>query len=628
MSNHESTQSASGVPFNPFSESEHTAEQVVELLLTEGGQLLYEHYIDRKSFPYASEVINDVLVGELRMCFVPMDQGENAINATSDKIAVVHPPLGFRHSIGTSDQLETIPDSRPLLAENADVVDGKYADEMVALAQETIDSDCLNANVTSPTPSVAEADVIRNGWDLEPEPPRCRIDTWARSCVPIRRKHVQSKEAPVETDERRKSRRPGNAPRAPSRSGDGIASPPETVRDTVLPKVSQSIPLVEEREDDEEETEMRDKKDREAKRRRDEEAKIVQKQAQEAEEVARLAQVQNQMKNKPFTYDSEGNIVWIQPPNINALPAACPVPTYSFKEGMTPATPGTHHHEAMPRPAPKGPKNKKLGSKKNDEFSDSFKKFASQQPNMLEAMKVVPGVILSCRGKRKAGPNVEHRGQVMSRKAYEEMASSGVSTAVEKQANETVVGVPPALDQLPSARSAFGQDEAVEKIPSILVGADGGSPEGRKVGGMRVVRTSDLGMELVPHAPTAPRPMHPVPQPSFRRVGHYASGRERVPTGTGSRYPNCAAQPPLGATMGHGLSTGSGKPEEFYFPGQPQLLGNLEPLALSVAGLDAIRGESEDNTPASLKTRGLDSTKQQGRIVSANSRLARQLFAK
>merc|ERR1739848_392622 len=49
-------------------------------------------------------------------------------------------------------------------------------------------------------------------------------------------------------------------------------------------------------------------------------------------------------------------------------------------------------------------------------------------------------------------------------------------------------------------------------------------------------------------------------------IGYGLSTRERVPTGTGTRFPGCAAPPPLGASMGHGLVPQGSKYQEFYFP--------------------------------------------------------------
>merc|ERR1712087_89722 len=128
--------------------------------------------------------------------------------------------------------------------------------------------------------------------------------------------------------------------------------------------------------------------------------------------------------------------------------------------------------------------------------------------------------------------------------------------------------------------------KAEEEPHSVPDGArPGGSPENPRPAAaidnpvssgvnLKVVRGADVGAELVPHAPASPRPIPPSALPSFRRVqmkrdalGYGLSTRERLPTGTGSRFPNCAAQPPLGATMGHGLLPGTQKYDQFYYPG-------------------------------------------------------------
>mmetsp|Transcript_40050 Transcript_40050/g.85796 ORF Transcript_40050/g.85796 Transcript_40050/m.85796 type:complete len:123 (+) Transcript_40050:83-451(+) len=62
--------------FDPFSAAERAAEEAIEGILIEGGEALYSRYIEQKSFCYAADVISNLLVQELRMCFVPFDRGE------------------------------------------------------------------------------------------------------------------------------------------------------------------------------------------------------------------------------------------------------------------------------------------------------------------------------------------------------------------------------------------------------------------------------------------------------------------------------------------------------------------------------------------------------------------------
>merc|ERR1719253_860306 len=59
-----------------FSSAESAAEDVIDSILSEGGRELYQRYIARKSFSFASESISHLLIAELKMCFVRHDEGE------------------------------------------------------------------------------------------------------------------------------------------------------------------------------------------------------------------------------------------------------------------------------------------------------------------------------------------------------------------------------------------------------------------------------------------------------------------------------------------------------------------------------------------------------------------------
>mmetsp|Transcript_140533 Transcript_140533/g.356699 ORF Transcript_140533/g.356699 Transcript_140533/m.356699 type:complete len:659 (+) Transcript_140533:3-1979(+) len=643
-------------PFDPFSAAEHAAEQVIDLILCEGGRLLYDRYIEKKSFSFASQVISDLLVSELRMCYVRYDEGE-----PDPKLAAVQAAL----NVSGPFQRSVSEDRRASQGSTASAAVGAPAAASTAAEPAVASSALVGATAASPAaapspPLLDEEEDLREplapreSWTLESEPSRCRVDTWARACVPIRRKLVQPKGRGQEEVGRRrggssrgKLGSTASQGRAPSRQG-GLSSTADSELKSSMQKTQQQIPLEEDREEDEEETEMRDKKDREARRRREEDARMHAKQAMEAEEVARMAQVKDQMKNKPFTYDTSGNIIWIQPPQYNKLPAANPVPNFAFKRD---ATPGQQLHESSPRPAPRGAaaaakaarERGKRASQENDEYTDSFRRFASQQPSMVEAMQLAPGVGLSERGRHKNGMQVERRGGPMSRKDYEQMVTSGNRSALPPR--EAVKADDPSRrspSAPPSARGASAAGESRRDEDEVSVGAVesptaasafGAPPSaaavvGTAAGGpaLRVVRGSDLGKELIPHAPTTPRPVQPVPPPTFRRVqmkrdalGYALSTRERVPTGTGSRFPGCAAQPPLGATMGHGLASGSQRPEEFYFPASHSL------------GLadDSVQEDDQLSTAGRGRTSvlgGGSARGPQGQIVKENPQLARQLF--
>jgi hypothetical protein len=326
------------------------------------------------------------------------------------------------------------------------------------------------------------------------------------------------------------------------------------------------IPLIEEREEDEEESAMRDMKDREAKRKREEEARLARKAQDEAEEAARLAQVKDQMKNKPYTYDSEGNIIWIQPVSTERLPNANPSLNFSLKK----IAQKNGEEEALSQKfggkTPK--KSTKKKGRKEPEFSDSFKKLVSQQPPMIDTMSMAPGVLLSERGRSKKGHNLDSKEKgKMTRRDYLQMVqTSGAGNTFDMDGS-----MASPLDAPQSARDA--------DMVAASFDQDGGGPADalgqNDAFNMAIVTSTDWGNN--PAAPGEPRPVQPAPPPAVHNlkmkrdaVGYGRGVRDRIPrSGTSGMGAYHRPQPPVGATMGHGLLPKGSKHEEFYFPHSP-----------------------------------------------------------
>eukprot|EP00929_Paragymnodinium_shiwhaense_P111827 TRINITY_DN80115_c0_g1_i1.p1 TRINITY_DN80115_c0_g1~~TRINITY_DN80115_c0_g1_i1.p1 ORF type:complete len:629 (-),score=145.29 TRINITY_DN80115_c0_g1_i1:147-2033(-) len=617
--------------FDPFSAAEAVAAEVIEAILVEGGQRLYESYIERKSFSFASQSVSEALVAELRMCFVRYDQGP------------LRPPPPQEAAFGSADS--------------------EAGDEVEPTAS------LVNASMVSLTSaaglgfghSVSSAATGPVGWCLESEPPRCRIDTWARAVVPIKKKIVRHKAEgsadPRGLRGRTQKMSPGQVPsfgvfastssRAPSRSGPaGPTSPtaadarfeaqPECIR--VNTGKPQMIPIVDEREEDEEETMLREMKEREAKRKRDEDGRLARKAAEEVEQAAKLAQVKDQMKNKQCTYDSAGNIIWIQPPALHKLPSTNPAPNYLLKKA-----PGGDDdaQKKMPRPpvgANTGVRRLSRQRKGEEGFTDTFKKFAAQQPSMLEAMALTPGVALAERGHFKSGSEAVKEDGKLTRKEYEAMIQRGqlgarlaanmadgdagqadnvaAGTSASKDKPATIAPPEDASQIVPATGDEPGaKEEANGKAADVPAPRSTGVARDPKAA-FKVVRGGDLGADLLPQAPEAPRPVQPPPMP--RRVqmkrealGYMLSSREKMQPTTGmSRFPGCLAQPPLGATMGHGLQALAESGEEYYFPNAPA---------------PAMRQQSgaAEPTPAAQAP---SSHRQSGALVSKNPELTRRIF--
>jgi len=281
------------------------------------------------------------------------------------------------------------------------------------------------------------------------------------------------------------------------------------------------------------------------------------------------------------------------------------------------------------------------------EFSDSFRKFASQQPQMVDAMHLAPGVHLSERGRTKAGSDI--RDTKMTRKDYSSMVERGAGVSAgaddrggrpgqqagagpDKSGGEFSL---PAPDTGYPGGAAGGTRETPAGAAGQVDGAgsevlapvrEGGTVVRDARSNFKVVRGEDFGANLLPQAPATPRPVQPVPPPvkrmSMKRdaLGYMLSSRERVATATGSRYPNCAAQPPLGATMGHGLHTHGQKYEEYFFPDAKDVGPSFtEDDVGSAVGQALATGDTPLQSPRQ---------EQNGVLVSKNPELARRLFAR
>merc|ERR1719491_2670132 len=77
---------------------------------------------------------------------------------------------------------------------------------------------------------------------------------------------------------------------------------------------------------------MREMKERERRKAVEEEMRLKKKAAEDALEAARLAQVQEQMANKAYTYDSSGNIIWVQPIQVDKLPSYSTAMSFACKK--------------------------------------------------------------------------------------------------------------------------------------------------------------------------------------------------------------------------------------------------------------------------------------------------------
>lgn len=73
--------------------AEEVVVTVVDDILTEGGHMLWQKYLQRKAFPFAAETATDALVSQLRMCFVAHDRGEPDYDSDQENWGLEEEPV-------------------------------------------------------------------------------------------------------------------------------------------------------------------------------------------------------------------------------------------------------------------------------------------------------------------------------------------------------------------------------------------------------------------------------------------------------------------------------------------------------------------------------------------------------
>mmetsp|Transcript_78330 Transcript_78330/g.148881 ORF Transcript_78330/g.148881 Transcript_78330/m.148881 type:complete len:635 (-) Transcript_78330:113-2017(-) len=560
--------------------AEEEVATYIEGILTEGGHLLWQKYLQRKAFPFAAETGIDALTSQLRMCFVAHDPGESE---------------------------------------------------------------------------------SQKDWELEEEPVPGDIDNWARMHLAVRR--PQRREPGDETallgrprtgdgtrrnnirtrvsDARGRARGQGRSDKSEARSW-GVQDEVFTV--------------------DEDEEKLREAKAQEEQRKRDKENKLKLAEKQKEDEQRKVQALHEEMARKQHTFDSEGNIIWVEEIKMDRLPKVQEFFPYDIKKDPRSRD---RLDETLKAKAAASPTAKKKADKTNarrkarfdrsskkkedeDDFPDGFSKLKHGQPPILETMVVKPGVVLDSGGKQKAGPAVKHSGGGMSRKEYvawteqegaKEAAFNQIADAKEENTEDKGDASPQAPGERPGSS---GRPDTASKSAGPGANAAGGAsgpanpaaaaagaqatlgpsevlpPIGgrtSKVGGLSGSRPGTSGSRpgsggggqvQVQKAPSAP-PMH-VRQKKMEAVGHLGRHPRLHIAPLGGPYGFAAAPPPLGATMGHGLLRSGSAKEAYFFPsGNPEMpdLSNMLRSSQSEAHLPKERsylsatGSREEKSAAS-----------------------------
>mmetsp|Transcript_45689 Transcript_45689/g.72270 ORF Transcript_45689/g.72270 Transcript_45689/m.72270 type:complete len:592 (+) Transcript_45689:115-1890(+) len=335
------------------------------------------------------------------------------------------------------------------------------------------------------------------------------------------------------------------------------------------------------------------------------------------QEEKRLAEVQDR---RPRTYDSAGRIIWIQEQNPEELPTfhECfdidveTSPNDRLKEiplmSNLPVKRPLLDAKAEKKDAKKGFERrltKKASSTllrrssrtKTDDFTDGFYRHECMQPPVTETMKMRSGVLLECMGIKKSAPLAHKVGQRMSRTEYlnlirrrdqgdssvvESISDAGSTDTTHRKSSKVRPQSAPAISKNAGMSISMRLSSNDEKDASAAAPCNEEDAE------------SLVALAYHPPCPPSRTPLfmgtiHPemnqkAPPAPFIRLRNKersltgdAQPRNRgtfigsVNTQSGRIGP---IQPVLGAVMGHGLLRSVSKRDDFYFPHFPASPGH------------------------------------------------------
>jgi hypothetical protein len=384
-------------------------------------------------------------------------------------------------------------------------------------------------------------------WRIEAEVPISELDSWCRRVVP-----VESRELPPPKEEapkRRRSPKKKGAPVEEEKKQRG-AKDGADLKPVKLPK-----PI---REEDEYEDMLRKYKDREAARKKEADEERRRKQLEDEEKQRQLEKFKEELAKRQITYDSTGQIIFVNPPNVNKLPPNILSTGYKMKreQETPPPPPAKKTAGTRGRAKPKKPVKKREAP----EFVDSFSRLTTLQPPAIEVMKLNAGVELEEHEKKKRGPPMDYPEGSMTRAGYRLLCDEDKS-APSEQKNASLGGSEDMASDVGGMTTSDAFNMEIVRMDPNLWGKN----------------PPLLEQDLRQSTAQAPGTAHDYRQ-KREAVGNLGMHpRDRVAelgSTSGWRLP----QPPLGATMGHGIlrASASGRDELHFFPQQTPVLSPRE----------------------------------------------------
>jgi len=501
--------------------AEAEARNAVRKIIQEGGNLLHEHYLQHKAFAFAATAAMERSVCSTEMCFVACEDAE-------------------------------------------------------------------------------PEDTFEEDWGLEPEPEAQRIDSWAGMVIP---KRTPESVAAAMAD-KFGSTKGSNFDSRRTKRGTKQAAEVDMPVKKEKTDAPRSWSIEDKKAPDAEEERFREAKQVDDNKRREMEKMTRDRRQAESEARKRIEELHEEMDKRPHTFDLNGEVLWVEPPKVDKLPKVQETVEINIKRNLKPKT--EDNAAKQPDRSPKKAKAKRKNAKieASEQFPDTFVPLSHGQPPILETMQMKMGVSLQHKGKNKPGPPRETIDGKMSRREFASQVAREISG--DTQLQFTVTGSvrpfggnsgklpqddspksksPAARKDLPKAEVA-GSDKTggataqpmatrSDSLPEIAKDkgrappAQGSSLPSQGAKGIDAAHGGKRSPEME-RAPLAP-PMYTRMQKTYEALGYVARNPRVHAPSLGKLnvvdhgYPK-ATQPPLGATMGHGLMRFSTSQEEFYFP--------------------------------------------------------------
>jgi len=306
----------------------------------------------------------------------------------------------------------------------------------------------------------------------------------------------------------------------------------------------------------------------------------------EAEEKIRAHKaLLEHVQRGPCTYDWDGNVIWIEEPDVDRLPTYIRDPIeYAVDSGLqefpsVSSSASRRSRKAQAKPGAR-PAHRKPEKHSATKFTDSWSKPIGWQPPIWETFRANKGVTLECGGHVVEG-GAEDTGRRMTRKEFLqicegelsfEFGAAGASIMRASEAHSRSLQEPSAVLAASAAQGRRASlaatlerphcsDTSVQQSQQTQPHAGGGQ-EAQVVGGHSTEEASRS------QAPAAQAPAAPNWQLRASRSQVSLNGRSsrcRMPSLGGPRGIG-PAQPVLGATMGHGLLRDATTKAQFFFP--------------------------------------------------------------